>query len=78
MRYRNLILTPEDHLNIDPVNDNDCINTIVNLREVVNYINTFFNVDECVDFITDIKEEKIFIISSGSFGERIVPILQEI
>ncbi len=48
---------------IDEVNDNDCRNSIIKLRQVANTVNTFGDVDECIDFITDI-EEKVFVIIS--------------
>jgi hypothetical protein len=47
------------------------------LRQVVNTINTFTDVDKCIDFIDSIKEERIFIISSGAFGQTTVPIVHE-
>lgn len=56
-------------------NDNDCCNTIIKLQQVVNIVNTFDDVDKCVDFIDNIKEEKIFMISSGTLGQEIVPIV---
>ena len=50
---------------IDEVNNDDCRNSITKLRQVVNTVNTFTDVDECIDFITDIEEEKAFMIFSG-------------
>ena len=62
---------------IDEVNNDDCINTITKLRQVVNTVKTFTNVDECINFITDIEDEKIFMISSGSLGQSIIPIVHD-
>ena len=39
------------------------------LREIVNCLRTFDNVTECFDFIQTIKEEKIFLIISGTLGK---------
>ena len=61
--------------NIDEDNNDDCKNTITKLRETVNTVNTFTDINECIDFITDIKEEKTFIISSGEFGQTVVPVV---
>jgi tetratricopeptide (TPR) repeat protein len=62
---------------IDEKNNEDCRNSITQLRQVVNIVNTFIDADECIDFITDIKEEMIFIIVSGAFSTTIVPIVQD-
>jgi tetratricopeptide (TPR) repeat protein len=48
------------------------------LRQVVNTVNTFTDADECINFITDINEEKTFIIVSGAFSQIMIPIIQEI
>jgi uncharacterized protein YlbG (UPF0298 family) len=48
------------------------------IYEINNKVNTFIDVNECIDFITDIKEEKIFLISSGSLGQTIIPLVHGI
>jgi tetratricopeptide (TPR) repeat protein len=63
---------------INQVNDNDCCSIIMELQQVVTIVNAFANVDECIDFITDIKEEKIFLILSEIFVQTIVPVANEI
>jgi len=63
--------------NIDEDNNDDCRNTITKLREVINTVNTFIDVDECIDFINDIKEEKTFMITSGAFGQTTVPVVHD-
>jgi tetratricopeptide (TPR) repeat protein len=47
------------------------------LRQVVNTVNTFVDVDECIDFINDIKQEKVFVISSGALGKTTVPMVHD-
>jgi hypothetical protein len=64
--------------NIDEINDEESHNSIINLRQVVNTINTFTNADECVDFITCINEEKIFFVVSGALSQIIVPVVESI
>jgi hypothetical protein len=63
---------------IDEQNNDDWRNSIIKLRQVFNTVNTFTDADECIDFVTDIKEETIFIIVSGTFSTAIVPIVQDI
>jgi tetratricopeptide (TPR) repeat protein len=58
--------------NIDD-NNEDCRNTITQLRGVVNDINTFTDGDESIQFINTITDNKICMIISGSLGEHIVP-----
>jgi hypothetical protein len=62
---------------IDEISNEDSINTITKLRQVVNTVNTFTNVDKCIDFLSDIKEEKVFMISSGALGQTTVPIVHD-
>ena len=62
---------------IDEDNNDDCRNSIAKLRQVVNTITTFTDVDKCIDFIDSIKEERIFMISSGAFGQTTVPLVHE-
>src|SRR3984957_2167486 len=64
--------------NIDEVKNNDYHNCITKLQEVVSVVNTFVDMDECIDFITDIKKEKTLMIVSGEFSQTIVPIVQEL
>jgi tetratricopeptide (TPR) repeat protein len=61
---------------IDETND-DCRNSITKLRQVVNTVNTFVDVDECIDFIIDIKE-KVFMVISGEFSPSIISVIQAI
>jgi len=63
---------------IDEVNNDDCRNSITKLQQVVNQVNTFTNMDECIDFITNITQEKVFMIVSGTFSQIIVPVVQDI
>jgi tetratricopeptide (TPR) repeat protein len=63
---------------IDEVNNNDTINTITKLREVVNTVNKFTDADECIDFVTNIENEKAFFIVSGSSGQDLVPNIHDL
>jgi hypothetical protein len=61
--------------NIDDINNEDYRDSINKLHQPVN---TFTGIDECIDFISDIKEEKVFMMVSGTLSKIIVPIIQEI
>ncbi len=63
---------------IDEINNDDCRNSITKLRQIVNTVNTFTDVDECVDFITDIKDEMTFMIISEAFSPIILPVVEAI
>ena len=48
--------------------------SITKLRQVVNTVNLFDNIDQCIDFITD-AEETAFVIISGELNQTSIPIL---
>jgi hypothetical protein len=62
---------------IDEVNNDDCRNSVTKLRQIVNTVNTFTDVAECIDFINGIKEERTFMISSGALGQSIVSVVHD-
>jgi hypothetical protein len=39
---------------IDEVHNDDSFNTITKLRQIVNTVQTFINVDQCIEFMTSI------------------------
>ena len=57
---------------IDEANT-DCQNTIIHLRQVINAISIFTNIDDCVQFLEKIQYDKICMIVSGSLGKHIIP-----
>ncbi|CAF5118510.1 unnamed protein product, partial [Rotaria sp. Silwood1] len=69
---------PENYLviwvdeNIDMANE-DCQNTIEQLRAVVNQINTCATADQCIQQLMENQEEISFVISSGALGQHLVP-----
>jgi tetratricopeptide (TPR) repeat protein len=65
-------------LNLDDICDDDCRDTVDKLRSVVNSIDTFNDVDRCVDFLSDVKEEKAFMIISGALGQQIISYIHDI
>jgi len=63
---------------MDEMKSDDHIDAISKLRGVVNKIYPFTDVDECIDFITDIEEEKVFMIFSGPFELATVAIVHDL
>ena len=53
----------------------DSQNTLQKLRRVVNDISHFSDPEECVTFLEDVHTEKAFVITSGSLGQDIVPLI---
>ncbi|CAF3436925.1 unnamed protein product [Rotaria sp. Silwood1] len=50
--------------------------SIQHLRHIVATVTTFTDVDECIDFLSDIENEKVFMIISGTLGQYIIPQIQ--
>jgi hypothetical protein len=48
------------------------------LQELVNVVNTFTDPEACRNFINGVKDEKIFLIVSGTLGQQFVPTVQEV
>lgn len=46
------------------------------IRKAVNRLETFEEPKECVDYISSVKYEKVFLIISGSLGQNVIPQLQ--
>jgi hypothetical protein len=63
--------------NIDELNNCNDRNTVTILRHIVNSVNTFTEVDECVNYISSIKEEHIFMIVSGVLGQMTMPVVYD-
>jgi len=65
---------------LDPQVDefkDDYEKSITHLRSIVNTIETFNDIDKCIKFLNTIKDERIFVIVSGGFGQQIIDELQK-
>jgi len=62
---------------INETND-DFRNFITNFQQIVNNVYTFTNADECVDFITDMTGERMFMIISEALSYDIIPISEHL
>ncbi|CAF4544471.1 unnamed protein product [Rotaria sp. Silwood2] len=58
--------------------DNATQSSVNDLRHIVDGVFTFYDLDQCIDYITDINDEKVFFIISGSIGIDIVPLIHEL
>ncbi|CAF4141296.1 unnamed protein product [Rotaria magnacalcarata] len=56
---------------IDETNE-DCRNTLEQLRAVVSDVNMCKTPQQCVEFLNEIDDGKAFIISSGALGQHLV------
>ncbi len=63
--------------NID-VSDEDKKNTIHQVRHIINSYRTFTNIDECINFVTDVKTERIFIIMPCSIDQQVILLTEDI
>jgi len=63
---------------LDEDNNDECCEAVMKLRQIVNTINTFTDVDECIDFITDIEHELCIMLVSELLFKRIAFIIPEI
>ncbi|CAF4060731.1 unnamed protein product [Rotaria sordida] len=72
---RNFLLIWLDD-NFDESQDN-YKKSIQHLHDISTTVTSFTDVDECIDFLTDIHNEKVFMIVSGVLGQHIIPEIQE-
>lgn len=64
-----LLIWLDSNLN---ASDEDFANSLGQLREVVNTINTYTDYHQCLQFIHEASNENLLIIVSGSLGEQII------
>ena len=72
MNRRSLIVWLDEK--IDVINNQYYKNCMTEFKKVVNTVETFINVDECIDFVTNNENENIYMILSEKFAEDVVPI----
>ena len=59
-------------------NSEDRQYTIKQLQRIVNTVEIFSDNDECVEFILNSDQDKVFLIISGSGGRSLVPCIHDI
>ena len=62
----------------DEINNVDLINSITKLRQIGNVMEIFIEIDDCIDFITDIENEQVFMICAATLDRTIYSILHDI
>lgn len=70
-----LLIWCDQHGNSDSA---DTQNTITKLKAAVNHINLFVTPEEATKYLEKLKKEKAFLITSGAFGENLVPKIHKI
>ncbi|CAF4458002.1 unnamed protein product [Rotaria sp. Silwood2] len=65
------------NLNIN-YSDEDIDNCINKLKYAVNSVKIFIDPNQCIKFITNVRDEKIFLILSESFCQSIIPLIEDI
>ncbi|CAF1114435.1 unnamed protein product [Adineta ricciae] len=53
--------------------DKDFQQTLYQIRNEINDVTIFSQLDQCVDFLQGIHTEEVFVISSGYMGQELVP-----
>lgn len=62
---------------IDQFGD-DHRNTLTQLRSIVNDVNIFTQRDECIDFVTEVEDIKVFLIVENTIDREVVPLIHDI
>lgn len=63
---------------IDENDDDDCHHILSKLQRVVNEIHTFTDIEECIEFVKQVVNEKIFLITSNNAGKNIIPVIHDL
>jgi tetratricopeptide (TPR) repeat protein len=48
------------------------------LRNIVNYLKIFDNIDDCIQYLSAVTHERIFLITSGQVGNHVVPLVHHL
>ena len=51
---------------------------LIQLQSVVDDVHIFTQRDECIDFLTEVNDMKIFLIIAGTLGQQILPLIHDI
>ena len=62
----------------DEKNNRDCQKNIAQLHRIIHTIQAFTDVDQCVIFLSEIKDKKACVIISGSLGQQTLPRIHDI
>ncbi|CAF1476517.1 unnamed protein product [Adineta ricciae] len=59
-------------------NNENCRNFVTHLRNIFSTIHTFTDVDHCIDYLTDVKKEKVFMIISSTIDQNLIHLIHDI
>ncbi|CAF1485319.1 unnamed protein product, partial [Rotaria sordida] len=57
--------------------ENDYKQSMQQLQNIIATIITFTDADQCVDYLSDIEDEKVLMIVSDSLGQHVIPEIEE-
>ncbi|CAF1192124.1 unnamed protein product [Didymodactylos carnosus] len=61
---------------LDKTDDNHKLNA--DLQSIFESVETFNNMNECISFIANVKDERIFLVVSDSLGQQILPLIYQL
>ena len=59
-------------------NNDDCRQSITHVRQVIDTVHIFDNIDECIDFITDRPDETVYMITSETYAQQLLIVTADI
>ncbi|UJR09932.1 hypothetical protein I4U23_014154 [Adineta vaga] len=62
--------------NINP-HSSEYYSLLIQMQQFVHLILPFNDPDQCLDYLSDIQNEKVFLIISGHLGKQIIPLLHQ-
>lgn len=60
------------------VSNDDYHNATMQLQHIVNATHTFNDVDDCIDFLTEIEDQKVLMIISGTVHQHLIRLIHDI
>jgi tetratricopeptide (TPR) repeat protein len=58
--------------------DSDAQNSMTRIRRIVNSIKIFTDSYQCIDYLTKVKDERVFLIISELFEQHVVPLITDL
>ena len=58
--------------------NDECRQSITHVRQVIDTVHVFDNIDECIDFITDRPDETVYMITSETYAQQLLVVTADI
>lgn len=71
---KSIVIWLDSDINELDSNYQSCVNQ---LRQIINSVEVFSDVEQCVDFIVDVEDAKIFLILSDAIEEATMPLIHD-